>query len=95
MTRGVVVGGITLAVGALLTGLTIHHFFLVFVYLALISMIFSSLGVVSALWAEDWDHLATFSNFVITPFTYLGGVFYSVTMLPGIWKNISLAKLIV
>jgi ABC-2 type transport system permease protein len=41
------------------------------------------LGVVSALWAEDWDHLATFSNFVITPFVYLGGVFYSVSMLPA------------
>lgn len=89
MTRGVVVGGVTLVVAALLTGLTVQHFFFSFLALFGIAMTFSSLGVISALWAEDWDHLGTISNFVITPFAYLGGVFYSVTMLPPLWQKIS------
>lgn len=92
MTRGVLVGGITLIVASFLTDLTVTHFFLTLSFLLLISVIFSSLGVISALWAEDWDHLATFSNFVITPFVYLGGVFYSVTMLPEVWRKVSLAN---
>ena len=88
-TRGLLVGGVTLLAAKILTGFMIHNAILGFVILALISAIFSSLGVVSALWAEDWDHLATMSNFVITPFVYLGGVFYSVSMLPGIWQKVS------
>ncbi|MBI3541098.1 MAG: ABC transporter permease [Deltaproteobacteria bacterium] len=89
VTRGVVVGGVTLLVAKLMTGLPIHHLSLMIFFLLLISSVFSSLGVISALLAEDWDHLATFSTFVITPFIYLGGTFYSVTMLPGIWKKIA------
>jgi len=89
MIRGLFVGGITLIVAVLFTELAIQHFFSMLLFLLAISMIFSSLGIISALWAEDWDHLATFSNFIITPFVYLGGVFYSVKMLPGIWQKIS------
>ena len=89
MTRGLVVGTTTLLIAVLLTGFHIHSFCLSLLCLTLLSMIFSSLGIISALWAEDWDHLATFSNFVITPFIYLGGVFYSITMLPDIWRKIS------
>jgi ABC-2 type transport system permease protein len=89
VTRGLVVGVVTVAAALALTNLSVAHYGWAFLVLTLIAATFSSLGVVSALWAEDWDHLATFSNFVITPFVYLGGVFYSVSMLPGIWKNVS------
>jgi ABC-2 type transport system permease protein len=89
VTRGLIVGTVTVVVALVLTGLPIHHAGWALLVLTLISVIFSSLGVISALWAEDWDHLATFSNFVITPFVYLGGVFYSVTMLPGLWRTVS------
>ena len=89
VTRGLIVGTVTVVVALVLTGLSISHMAWAFLVLILISIIFSSLGVISALWAEDWDHLATFSNFVITPFVYLGGVFYSVTMLPGVWKTVA------
>jgi ABC-2 type transport system permease protein len=92
MIRGLFVGGVTLLVASLLTDLSIRHFLLMILSLLAIATVFSSLGVISALWAEDWDHLATFSNFVITPFVYLGGVFYSVKMLPGIWQKISYAN---
>lgn len=89
MTRGAAVGGITLMVASLLTDLTIRNLPMTVLFLLALSTIFSSLGIISALWAEDWDHLATFSNFVITPFTYLGGVFYSVKTLPGVWQKVS------
>lgn len=89
VTRGVIVGTVTMTVALLITGLNISHWGWALLILILISVIFSSLGVISALWAEDWDHLATFSNFVITPFVYLGGVFYSISMLPGIWRTVS------
>lgn len=89
VTRGLIVGTVTVAVAALLTDLSVRHAGWGLLFLTLISVTFSSLGVISALWAEDWDHLATFSNFVITPFVYLGGVFYSVTLLPGIWQKVS------
>lgn len=92
MTRGLVVGGITLLVASLLTELTLHSVLWSVAYLFLISIIFSSLGVVAALWAEDWDHLATLFTFIITPFIYLGGVFYSVSMLPPLWQKASLVN---
>ncbi len=92
ITRGVVVGGVTLIVASLFTGLRIHSLVSTLFFLVGIAMTFSALGVISALLAEDWDHLATFSNFVITPFVYLGGVFYSISMLPGVWQKISLVN---
>lgn len=90
LLRGVLVGGITLLVAVALTGLKIQHPMVAAFYLVCLSVIFSALGIISALWAEDWDHLATFSNFVITPLTYLGGVFYSIKMLPPVWRKISI-----
>jgi Predicted membrane protein len=60
------------------------------VVLSLTSIFFSSLGIISALWSEGWDQIASFTTFVITPFIYLGGVFYSIRMLPGIWQKVSL-----
>lgn len=90
--RGLVVGGVTLVVGALLTKLGVQNLLLVGCFLVATSVIFSSLGVIAALWARSWDHLATISTFVITPFVYLGGVFYSLQMLPKRWQQVSLGN---
>jgi len=92
VTRGVAVGGVTLLVASLLTDLAFHHLLLMVVLLLALATTFSSLGIVSALWAEDWDHLATFSNFFITPMIYLGGVFYSIATLPPLWQKVSYAN---
>lgn len=89
VVRGLIVGGLTLIVAAILTHLPIAHLGLTFLYLLAISVIFSALGIISALWAEDWDHLAVATNFIITPSIYLGGVFYSVKMLPEVWQKVS------
>lgn len=89
VTRGLVVGGLTLAAAVPLTGLSITSIPITLIQMIGMAVIFSSLGVITALWAETWDHLATINNFVITPFVYLGGVFYSIKMLPTFWRHIS------
>ncbi|MDO8461792.1 MAG: ABC transporter permease [Deltaproteobacteria bacterium] len=89
VTRGLVVGLTTLIVAKVMTPLTFSSLLGTLLSLVLISVTFSSLGIIAALWSEDWDHLATFTNFVITPFLYLGGVFYSITMLPPFWQKVS------
>lgn len=90
--RGVVIGLITLLVAFLFVHLPIHHPFFTLLILFLSSVIFSCLGIISALWSESWDQIATFTNFLITPFVYLGGVFYSIQMLPPFWHKVSLAN---
>ncbi len=89
LVRGLTVGSLTLLIATMLTKLPFAHVGLTLLYLVAIAVIFSSLGIISALWAEDWDHLAVMTNFVITPSIYLGGVFYSIHMLPGVWHRIS------
>ena len=48
-----------------------------------------ALGVIAGLWAEKFDQMAAFQNFIIMPMTFLSGVFYSVHSLPGFWQGIS------
>lgn len=90
LMRGLLVGLLTIAVGIPMAGLQVHHWAYVVLVIGLSSVLFSSLGILSALWAEGWDQIATFTTFIITPFIYLGGVFYSIHMLPPIWRKVSL-----
>lgn len=90
--RGVIVGMLPLLISIPMVGLTIQNWPLTLLVLMLTSVFFSCLGIISALWSEGWDNIATFTNFVITPFVYLGGVFYSIHMLPPFWRKISLAN---
>ena len=53
------------------------------------SFILGSLGIIAGLWAEKFDHMATVTNFIITPLSFLSGVFYSVDRLPSFFKSIS------
>ncbi len=90
--RGVLIGSITLLISTLIVHMPIVHPFWTFLVLLLNSIMFSSLGMISGLWSESWDQIATFTNFIITPFVYLGGVFYSIHMLPPFWQKLSLAN---
>ncbi len=89
MARGMIVGGITVAVAVPLTGLEIASIPATIGVMILVAICFASFGVINGLWAESWDHVATVANFVITPFIYLGGVFYSISMLPPTWRQVS------
>lgn len=90
--RGLVVGILPILIAIPMVHLPVHSWIQVILVLALTSIFFSCLGIISALWSEGWDNIATFTNFVITPFVYLGGVFYSIHMLPAFWQKISLAN---
>ena len=89
LMRGLIVGFLTLVIAMPIVGLKIEYWSLTFLVLSLTSIFFSCLGIISALWSEGWDQIAIFTNFVITPFIYLGGVFYSILMLPPFWQKIS------
>lgn len=92
LLRGVIIGTVTLLVASFCVSMPWPHAAASLLVILLSSVTFSSLGILSALWAESWDHIATFTNFVITPFVYLGGVFYSISMLPPFWHKVSLAN---
>ena len=53
------------------------------------SALLGALGLIAGLWAEKFDQLAAFQNFVIMPMTFLSGVFYSIHSLPGFWQGVS------
>lgn len=89
VTRGLFVGLLTLLVGILLTGARPVHPLLFLVTLFCVSMLFASLGTVAALWATSWDNVNMFVSFIITPLTFLGGVFYSIEMLPEPFRTAS------
>ncbi|MEE8449047.1 MAG: ABC transporter permease [Thermodesulfobacteriota bacterium] len=90
MIRGVLVGSLILATFLVVGQVRLENPFYVVAFILLVSLIFSCCGIISALKAERMDHIMLFSNFFINPLVFLGGVFYSVKMLPGIWHYVSL-----
>jgi len=91
-TRGLLVGVTTFVVAMPLTQLPIHSPVITLLMIFVIGLFFAAVGIIAALWAESWDHIATTANFIITPLVYLGGVFYSIAMLPPTWQKVSLAN---
>jgi ABC-2 type transport system permease protein len=89
LLRGMVVATTIILVSSFFVDFPSVNWFLVFSGIFFTSILFSGLGIISALWSESWDKIATFTNFVITPFIYLGGVFYSIKMLPPLWYKVS------
>jgi len=89
VVRGLVVGLGVFAVTLLYAqpGFVAPLWSLVFAVLG--AGLLASLGVIAGLWAEKFDHMATFQNFVIVPMTFLSGVFYSIETLPPFWQGVS------
>lgn len=83
MLRAVIVAFCIVVVGLLFGAVTLVHPVAFLFYIFSVSGIFSLLGILVALWAQGFEQLTVLNTFVITPFTYLGGIFYSITMLPG------------
>jgi len=89
VVRAVLVGLLVYSVATVFLGpLMVHVGWTVFFALA-VTASFALWGLVVAIWAEKFDHLAIFPNLVLTPLTFLGGVFYSVRMLPEPWQTVS------
>lgn len=83
IARGVTLGVGTLLIALIFTPVVVSNVGILLVYIALSSFVFSCLGVLVGLWAEKWEQLNIWLNFLITPLTFFGGVFYSITMIPS------------
>lgn len=88
--RGMIVGLSTLLMGYAILGVHIHHVGATLFFLGISSLTYAALGNIVGLWAERWDHVAIYLNYVITPMVFLGGVFYSLRMLPPGWQRANL-----
>ncbi len=88
--RALLVGFLIIAVGVLFGAVTLNDPLGFVFYVSAVSSIFAMLGIIVALWAEGFEQLQMLNTFIITPFTYLGGIFYSITMLPGLAQQITL-----
>ncbi len=89
VARGVVVGLGVFVVTLVFTRLTILHPLWLIVFAFLGTGILGALGVIAGIWAEKFDQLAAFQNFIIMPLTFLSGVFYSIHSLPPFWQEVS------
>jgi ABC-2 type transport system permease protein len=89
--RSMMVSLLILLVGILFGAVTLVNPLLFIFYVAIVSAIFALLGIVVALWADGFEQLQVVNTFVITPFTYLGGIFYSISYLPDL--AVTLTKL--
>lgn len=81
--RGLLVGGVMWIVAGIFTGFTFAHPFFGLVMIVLVAIAFAAMGFITAVWADSFERVNFFPTFVITPLTFLGGVFYSVDMLPA------------
>lgn len=90
--RGLLTGVLVLGVALFFTSITFVHPILTILFAVLTSLLFSLIGLLNGLVAESFDGISIVPNFVLTPLTYLGGVFYSVSMLPPLWQNVSKAN---
>lgn len=87
--RGLMVGLGVYLVSLVFVDLPLAEPALVLAFAVLGSALLGALGLIAGVWAEKFEHLAAFQNFVILPLSFLSGVFYSIHSLPGIWQDIS------
>ena len=87
--RALLIGAGLMAVSLPLTGVPVRHPFVLALAIALMLVLFCTLGVVVGVYANSWDHTAFITNIVILPLSFLGGVFYSVDSLPSPWQELS------
>lgn len=92
VSRGLIVALIVTAVSLFFTSLDIHNVLVVVAVVILTSVLFSICGLINAVFANTFDDVNIVPTFVLTPLTYLGGVFYSLDLLPPFWATVSQAN---
>ncbi len=90
MARGLTVGLVVTLVAMFFSDLQVQNIALTFTVVLLTSMLFSLAGFINAVFAKSFDDISIIPTFVLTPLTYLGGVFFSINMLPEMWQKVSL-----
>ncbi|KAA1192327.1 ABC transporter permease [Photorhabdus heterorhabditis] len=89
VARGVCVGILVTLVSLFFVPLHIHSWWMIVVTLLMTSILFSLGGLLNSIFAKTFDDISIIPTFVLTPLTYLGGVFYSLTLLPPFWQAVS------
>ncbi len=89
VTRSFIIAVVSIVVFHLIIGLEFHSFLMIFIYTFLGSFILAALGFIIGLWAEKFDNMASATNFIIVPLSFLSGTFYSIKKLPEILQKIS------
>ena len=89
VARGMMVGLVVTLVALFFTELHIEHPLIVVTVVLLTSILFSLAGFINGIFARKFDDIAIIPSFVLTPLIYLGGVFYSINLLPGFWQSVS------
>ena len=88
-TRSLMIAIVSIVVFTFIVELQFYNFFYIFIFTFLGAFILSSIGIIIGLWAEKFDHMASATNFIIVPLSFLSGTFYSIDRLPDILKNVS------
>ena len=92
VVRGLLVGALVTVVALAFTSLDMAHPFITVSVILLSSIVFSLAGFINAVFAKKFDDISIVPTFVLTPLTYLGGVFYSISLLPEFWQKVSMAN---
>ncbi len=89
LVRGLMVGFVVLLVSLLFTHLQVANVLIALSVLLLTAIVFSLAGMINAIFAQKFDDIAIIPTFILAPLTYLGGVFYSIDLLPAFWQKVS------
>ena len=89
ITRALIICFLSIIVFEVFIDLGVRNYLILFAYIVLSSFILGAAGIIAGLWAEKFDHMATVTNFIIVPLSFLSGTFYSVDKLPTLLKNLS------
>lgn len=92
VARGLVVGVVVTLVAMFFTPLEVHNAAVLVAVVLLTAILFSLGGFINAIYAKSFDDISIIPTFVLTPLIYLGGIFYSLDMLPAFWQKVSLAN---
>ncbi len=90
IARGIIVGIVVTVVALFFSDVRIEHYGLSLLIFFLTASLFSIAGFINAIYANSFDDISIIPTFVLTPLTYLGGIFYSIEMLPTFWQSVSL-----
>lgn len=89
MLRGLCVGFVAILTVMLFVSIPVQNLGVIFVFSILGTVMMATMGIICGIWAEKFDHIAAFTNFFVTPLTFLSGTFYSINSLPEIWHGIA------
>jgi len=92
LIRGLMVGALVTIIALFFTKLSVAHPLITLSMVVLSSIVFSLMGFINAVFAKKFDDISLIPTFVLTPLTYLGGVFYSISLLPEFWQDVSKAN---